>query len=131
MTSVLPHFTTLLQSDNWLELPESRSIRKISIKDIIRIEGIRNYAIFYLNDGSSFLSARTLKIFDEQLADYGFVRIHKANLINLEYMAEYDAKNLNFVTMKNGNQVQISRRKRRDFSEKLNPPISQFKNKII
>jgi len=79
-------------------------------RDIIRCEGNDNYTRFYLVSGKELLVSRTLKDFEEILADHDFVRIHKSHLLNMSYVTRFDKEGL--IWLSNGVSIPVSRRKR-------------------
>ncbi len=79
-------------------------------KDIIRCEGDDNYTRFYFQKEKMLVVSRTLKEFEEILADYHFVRVHKSHLVNMDYVNRFDREGLIWLT--NGNSIPVSRRKR-------------------
>ena len=102
-----------------LLFPNQSKIVRVLVKDIIRLEGVRNYTLIYLKNGSTMLSSRTLKVYENVLVDWGFVRVHRAHLINLDCMNYYDKSELTFAVMQNKDHISISRRKRKDFQQKM------------
>lgn len=63
--------------------------------NIIFFKADINYSIAYYADGRKKVIVKTLKHIESQLVDYGFYRIHKSFLVNLEYVDKKPAgKNL-------------------------------------
>ena len=90
----------------------------IPISYIMLLKGKANYTIFVLNDGREKVVAHTLKYFEEFLQTHGFQRVHRASMINPNYVKSYNELT-SIVTMKNQMSVQISRRKRDNFMSEL------------
>ncbi len=87
----------------------------VNITDIIRLEGDDNYThIFTATD--KLTAAKTIKSFDEILTGSNFFRVHKTHLINLNYMVKF-LKTKSFVVMKDGREIEVSRRRRPVFLE--------------
>ena len=63
--------------------------------------------------------AKTLKEFEELLSDYDFVRVHKSYLINLHHVKNYSRGEGGTVTLSNGDVVEVSRRKKEEFLDRL------------
>lgn len=104
------------QSSKKLVLKESNSIHVLQIEDVLRIEASDNYTIFYPNDGQQIVVSKTLKEFEKLLKDEGFFRIHQSHLINLNALKKYEGKvNGGIITMSDGSQVPISKRKKDRF----------------
>ncbi len=68
-----------------------------------------NYTELHTVDGRRFVSARTLKDYEEMLAPIGFLRVHRSSLVNKSQIAHLDDGH---VVLKNSTRVEISRRKK-------------------
>ena len=55
------------------------------------------------------LTSRTLKEYDELLAEQGFYRIHRAHLVNKKYISSFT--NDHNLQLTDGSEVEVSRRK--------------------
>lgn len=119
--------TSVLNLKNLLhQLHTGKSLDRIAIQavskityvepnQIIRCESEGSYTHLHLEDGSSILSTKPLKSYEELLLSKGFYRIHKSHLINLSKVNEYLKKSSDQVIMKDGSRIEISRKKRGDF----------------
>jgi two-component system, LytTR family, response regulator len=100
----------------YLTLPaSSRNKQKLRINDILCLEAESNYTYFYTACGKKYIAARTMKDFFTDLAALGFVRVHKSFIVNLKHIKAYDFKKSMAITLVNGREVLVSRRKRKDF----------------
>jgi two-component system, LytTR family, response regulator len=70
-----------------------------------------NYTELHLQDGRRFMSARTLKEYEEMLEPWGFLRVHRSALVNRAAVTHVDDTH---VVLKDGHRVEVSRRKRED-----------------
>jgi len=102
-----------------LTLPYGQGFKMIDIDDIIYIEADSNYSIVHLNNHEKITVSKVLREFEELLPTDQFVRIHKSSIINLNYLKEYNSKNGLQVFLKNGESINISRRRASDFFEKI------------
>jgi len=93
-------------------LKTTENIYIISIKDVIRCQSEKNYTYFYFKNRERIIVSKTLKDFDEILTDYGFMRIHRSNLINLSYIDRFEKSEGGFLIMKDGSRVDVSHRKK-------------------
>jgi two-component system LytT family response regulator len=100
-----------------LALSSSSGLRLVSPAEIMHCTGINNYTQFHLSDGTNIMVSKTIKEFEELLSDYGFIRTHKSHLVNMEYIT--GIKNDNAVLLKNGQVVEVSRRRQHDVMEAL------------
>ena len=103
----------------YLLVPDQSKIRRVLINDIVRLEGVKNYTLLHLRNGDTMLSSRTLKVYDEVLQQVDFLRIHKAHLINMKNLRNYDESEHQYAVMQNKDVISISRRKRKEFQERI------------
>ena len=101
--------------EDQIAVPTNDGLEFIQIKQIIRIESSSNYSKLILQGGQLMLVTRQLKDFEELLEDYRFYRIHHSHLINLSYIAKYLRGDGGQVTMRNGDIIDVSRRKKEVF----------------
>jgi len=89
-----------------------------SIKKIIRLEGEGNYTNIFFEKEKPLLASRTLKDFEEILASYGFIRVHRSHLINKRFVNSvlFDGS----VDMADGSKIEISRRRKEAVMQQLN-----------
>jgi two-component system, LytTR family, response regulator len=101
--------------EDQMAIPTHEGLEFIQIKQIIRIESSSNYSKLVLQNGKTLLVTRQLKDFEELLEDYRFYRIHHSHLINLNYIAKYIRGEGGRITMRNGDMIDVSRRKKEVF----------------
>lgn len=94
-----------------------RNKRAIAMKEIVMLRGYSNYTHFYLQNGGYQITAHTLKYYEEQLLENGFLRVHRAVIINKEFVI---AKREDAVEMSNGEEIEIARRRKCNVSRLLN-----------
>lgn len=85
--------------------------------EIIRCEAIGNYTKFFLQNSKSFISSRTLKDYDDLLAEKQFLRVHRSHLVNKKYINSYTGDRE--LKMKDGSSVEVSRRKWDEVKERI------------
>jgi len=102
-----------------LTLPYGQGFKMIDVDDIIYIEADSNYSVFHLNNHDKITVSKVLREFEELLPSDQFVRIHKSSIINLNHLKEYNSKNGLQAFLKNGESINISRRRASDFFEKI------------
>jgi two-component system LytT family response regulator len=102
-----------------IALPTSEGLRFVKVEDIIRCESDNNYTNFFLKNGEKVLVTKTLKDYEETLSDSNFIRIHQSHLINLAYVERYIKGEGGSVVMSDGSEVEVSRRRKETFLEKM------------
>lgn len=95
-----------------------RSRKKVLLKEIIMLRADINYTSIYLMSGKILIIPRTIKIFEELLSKYAFLRTHRAYLVNEHHLKEYDLPN-NCVRMSNNMTALISRRRKEMIEQHL------------
>jgi len=102
-----------------LTLPYGQGFKMIDVDDIIYIEADSNYSVVHLANQDKITVSKVLREFEELLPSDQFVRVHKSSIINLNHLKEYNSKNGLQVFLKNGESINISRRRASDFFEKI------------
>lgn len=96
-----------------LHLPTLMGKAFVPLREIVRLEGQRNYTLFVLNNGKPILVAKTLGLFDE-LLPVNFVRVSRGCMINLSYLSPLKEGCLR---LKDGYEVAVSRRRVKQLAE--------------
>ncbi len=92
----------------------------VKVGDIVKLESESNYTIIYLENNKKIIASKTLSVFEEMLESLNFMRVHRSFVINLTKIKNIDNDNGNyFARMTDGSKVEISRRKKKDFFEKI------------
>jgi len=102
-----------------LALHTQDKIHIVNIQDIIRCESNVNYTEFFFTGGKKLLVTKTLKDFEDLLADQGFYRVHQSHLINTKYIKEFVKTDGGYLLMNDGCNVPVSTRKRPEVMKML------------
>lgn len=96
----------------------------IKVSEIIMLESESNYTIIYLENNKKFLASKTLSVFEEMLENLNFMRIHRSFIVNLTKIKTIKCLDGNYSAVLEDNaKVEISRRKKKDFFEKVSYQI--------
>jgi len=109
------NFLNLQHQNSKIALPASKSLKIVSISDIIYCEASRNYTVVHLHDQKEITVGKNLKYFEEKLHSFGFLRIHDAYLTNLSHLEEYiksKDRTGGQVILSNQIKLQVSRNKK-------------------
>lgn len=106
------------QQESKLMVPTKEGMTLFKVNDIVRLESESNYTLFHLIGNKKAMVAKTLKVYEEKLVPYNFLRVHQSHLINLTHVKEIDHGN-NLVLMSDGSKVEISKRKKKEFLDSL------------
>jgi two-component system LytT family response regulator len=102
-----------------IAIPSMEGISIVNIDDIIRCEADTNYTRIFLINGDAILVSKTLKEYEDMLTEFHFVRVHHHNLININHVQKYIKGEGGYAIMSDGSSVEVSRRKKTEFIEKL------------
>ena len=104
-----------------LALAGTAEVKYVELDEIIRLQAESNYTHIHLSGKKVFVSAKTLKEYDEILQGHRFLRVHKSHLVNPAHIESYDKHGL--LLMSDGVQVEVARRKREFLQQTLSGKI--------
>lgn len=110
-------------------LKTAERVHLVELKNIIRCQSDRNYTHFFIDNKGKITVSKTLKDFDDLLADYNFFRIHQTHLINLDYFDCFEKGGAR-VIMKDESVLPVSSRKKDDLIKYLMTFEKGHKNRI-
>lgn len=85
--------------------------------DVVWCEADVNYTNLHLVDERRFVSARTLKDYEDMLAPLGFLRTHRSYLVNRSHIDHLDRSG--FVVLRSGRRVEVASRRREEVARAL------------
>jgi two-component system LytT family response regulator len=92
-----------------------KSLKFIAQNEIMYCMADGNYTDITLFDHSTVPTYKSLKELENILDREYFVRVHNKYIINLNYVTSYNDINNNKLTLKDGTEVTMSRRKKIEF----------------
>ena len=99
------------KGNNTLLILNHKTSVKVLVNSVILVEGNINYTKFYLKEGKERVVAHSIKFFETHLETHGFLRVHRAFMINPNYVKSYNSEQ-EILTMTNGQIAPISRRRK-------------------
>ena len=102
-----------------VRLPQAHGFMLVEEREIIYLEASGSYTQVYLTNGEKVVVSKPLKDFIKILSSEFFERIHKSYIINLSYLKAYSRLQGGSVTMENGAELLISRRRLAPFLDKM------------
>ncbi|MFZ4263403.1 LytR/AlgR family response regulator transcription factor [Sphingobacterium sp. HJSM2_6] len=102
-----------------IALPTAEGIHLVKRKEILRIEAMSNYSVFFLTNLSKIIVSKTLKEFEQQLDHSNFLRINRSIIVNLDYIVKYKKGDGGQVEMVDGTEIEVSSSKKAQLIEKL------------
>ena len=100
-------------------LPTQKGFTIVKLEEIVYCEAARSYTVFHLVDKKPIMISKPLFDYDRILSDTIFFRVHKSFLINLMHVKEYTRGEGGTVLMSNGMEIEVSRRKKEQFLDKM------------
>ena len=102
-----------------IAIPTTSGFDLIPLQDILWCKSDGMYTTFYLSDKSKVLSSRNLGMFEEQLNQNNFFRIHHSVMINMRCVKQYIKGKGGSVVLTDGIKLPVSQRRRTEFMEKF------------
>ena len=102
-----------------LVLPMMEGFEVVKISEILYCEADDNFTRFFFKDGRKTLICRSLKFYEKALNDFGFHRIHRSHIINLDYISRYVKGKGGSVIMENGKELQVSSSKKTELVNRI------------
>lgn len=100
-----------------LALADASEIKYVQIDEIIRLQAESNYTHIFLTGNKVFISAKTLKEYDEILQGQRFLRVHKSHLVNATHIQAYDRQGI--LLLSDNSKVEVARRKKEFLQQAL------------
>ena len=102
-----------------ITLPTGNAYEIVNVRDIIRCEADGSYTNFYLSDKRKLMVSAGLKHYEELLPENEFIRVHHHHLVNMNHVVRFLKEDGGYAVMSDGTKIEISRRKKETFLEKL------------
>ncbi|WP_420378754.1 LytR/AlgR family response regulator transcription factor [Gilvibacter sp.] len=94
-----------------ITIPLQSGFEVLAVDDILYCQADDNYTQIYLEKGKKLVS-KTLKYFEDILAEQGFARIHKSYLVNVNAVVAYNKGKGGSVVLSNGKELLVSAAKK-------------------
>lgn len=102
-----------------LVLPLMEGFDVVKMCDIIYCEAEDNFTRFYFKDGRKTLICRNLKFYEKALEPFGFFRVHRSHIINLDYITRYIKGKGGSVILENGKEIIVSNNKKVELVKRI------------
>lgn len=101
-------------SSDYIGIPTTTGIKRVLVKDIVRIEADRSYCKICFKDGSDLFASKSLGEIETQINSQDFFRVHLSHLINVNQVSSFEKSEGGYLMMSEGSKVPISRRKKKE-----------------
>ena len=112
MDAVISNFSSSMPEMKKLVLKTAERIYLVNVNEIIRLEADNNYTNVFLMSGDKILVSKTIKVYDDILSSYGFMRVHQSHLINLHHIKHFENQDGGFITLSDGSSIPVSKNKK-------------------
>lgn len=102
-----------------LVLPLLEGFDVVKMMDILYCEAEDNFTCFYFTDGRKSLICRHLKYYEPLLEPFGFCRIHRSHIVNLEFIKRYIKGKGGSVIMEDGKEIMVSNQKKDELLRRI------------
>lgn len=116
---LLQNIAAIHNQNRKLVLPLMEGLEIVKMSEIVCCEAEDNFTIFYFADGRKLMICRSLKFYESALDSFGFFRIHRSHIINLEYIKRYVKGKGGSVIMENGKEIQVANTKKSELIQRL------------
>jgi len=93
------------------------NIYLVKVADILCCESDGRYATFHFQSGEKVMVSNTLKYYQDILSEFGFYRIHKSFLINMEHIVRFEKSEGGYIILTNNLKIPVASRKREELLE--------------
>ena len=100
--------------DGKITLPQQDGFEILNTADIMYCKADDNYTEIYLKNNKRKLISKTLKYFEEALAETHFVRVHKSYLVNINEVVKYVKGKGGTIVLSSGKEISVSASKKAD-----------------
>lgn len=100
--------TNTAEKQGKITLPVQDGFEVIAAEEILYCQADDNYTQIFLKDGKKKLISKTLKYFETALTDFGFARIHKSYLVNVNEITGYKKGKGGSVVLSGGKEIMVS-----------------------
>lgn len=98
-----------------IALPTSDGIEFYEVSDILRCEADRAYCVFHMLNKKRIIVSKSLKEYEDILAEANFFRVHKSNMVNVKHVTKYLKGKGGFAQLSDGSLVAVAVRKKEEF----------------
>jgi two-component system LytT family response regulator len=102
------------QAKKKIILKTLENIYLVKVNEIVYIESDSRYSTIHLISGEKVMVSQVLKYYQEMLEEFGFYRVHRSYLINLEYIHRFEKAEGGYVILANEAKIPVASRKREE-----------------
>ena len=104
--------TGLPRAEGKITIPQLDGFQVLNAAEILYCKADDNYTEIFL-ENKKILVSKTLKHFEETLAEFSFIRVHKSFLVNMNAVVKYRKGKGGSVLLSNGKELAVSPSRKR------------------
>ncbi len=116
---LLENITAIHSQNRKLVLPLMEGFEVVKMSEILYCKAEDNFTRFYFKDGRKTLICRNLKFYETALDAFGFFRVHRSHIINLEYVKRYNKGKGGTVVLDDGKEIMVSNNKKGELLRRI------------
>lgn len=116
---LLENMAVINQQSRKLVLPLMEGFDVVKMNEVMYCEAMDNFTCFYFTNGKKSVICRSLKFYEKALDAFGFCRIHRSTIVNLEYIKRYIKGKGGSVILESGAELMVSNSKKSDLLERI------------
>lgn len=105
---LLDNLTAVNNQHRKLVLPLLEGFDIVKMSEVLYCEAQDNFTCFHFIDKRKSLICRRLKFYETALKDFGFCRVHRSFLVNLEYVKRYLKGKGGSVILEDGTEIMVA-----------------------
>jgi two-component system LytT family response regulator len=110
--SFIHNMGTMANKAKKIILRTADNMHIVNLNDIMYCESERSYTTFFLADKTKVMVSQTLGDYEDMFNEYGFMRIHKSYLINLQFIKRYEKGDGGTVILNGNISLPVATRKK-------------------
>jgi len=107
------------QKPGRITLSHTGGFSVIEMKDIIRLEAESNYTRVHVLEKRAYFVSKPLKVFEENLKDNIFFRVHRSYIINLNHVKEFLREDGGVIIMNDDARIQLPKARYNEFLDAM------------
>ena len=116
---LLENMSALNARNRKLVLPLLEGFDIVRMSEVLYCEAEDNFTCFYFTNGQKTLVCRSLKFYETALEPFGFLRVHRSHIINLDYIRRYIKGKGGSVILENGKELMVSSSKKGELVRRI------------
>lgn len=104
-----------------LAVDHAKGFKLFDPRSIMHLAADGRRTRLHFTDGSEYLDARTLKVYEDMLDPLQFIRVHRSHVVNIEQLKEYLRDDGHWAVMRDGARIPIARERLQQFLDAVRP----------